>query len=46
LIYVGVIPQSQWALALGVQALWLVLFSILSAFVWQAAARRVVIQGG
>ncbi|HUN28685.1 MAG TPA: ABC-2 family transporter protein [Alphaproteobacteria bacterium] len=46
LIYVGVIPPSQWAVALGVQALWLVLFSGLSAVVWQAAERRVVIQGG
>jgi ABC-2 type transport system permease protein len=46
LIYVGVIPPSQWPLALGVQALWLVLFSGLSALVWRAAARRVIIQGG
>jgi ABC-2 type transport system permease protein len=46
LIYVGVIPPSQWPLALGVQALWLVLFSGISALVWQAAERRVVIQGG
>ncbi len=46
LIYVGVIAPSQWALALGVQAAWLVLFSGLSALVWQAAERRVVIQGG
>jgi ABC-2 type transport system permease protein len=46
LIYVGVIPQSAWAEAIGVQLLWLVLFSGLSAIVWHAAARRVVIQGG
>lgn len=46
LIYVGVITPAQWPLALGVQALWLVLFSGLSAIVWQAAERRVVIQGG
>jgi ABC-type uncharacterized transport system permease subunit len=41
-----VIPASQWPIALGVQALWLVLFSLLSTFVWRAAARRVVVQGG
>lgn len=46
LIYVGVIPQSQWAEAIGVQLLWLVLFAGLSTMVWQAAARRIVIQGG
>jgi ABC-2 type transport system permease protein len=46
LIYVGVITPAQWPLALGVQAAWLLLFSGLSAVVWQAAARRVVIQGG
>jgi len=46
LIYVGVIPSSQWMLAIGVQLLWLVLFGGLSAVVWQAAARRIVVQGG
>jgi ABC-2 type transport system permease protein len=46
LIYVGVIPPAQWAVAIGVQVLWLVLFGALSAIIWQAAARRVVIQGG
>jgi ABC-2 type transport system permease protein len=46
LIYVGVITPAQWALALGVQAAWLLLFSGLSAVVWQAAARRIVIKGG
>jgi len=46
LIYVGVIAPAQWLLALGVQTAWLLLFSGLSAVVWQAAARRVVIQGG
>jgi ABC-2 type transport system permease protein len=46
LIYVGVITPAQWPLALGAQALWLLLFSGLSAIVWHAAERRVVIQGG
>ena len=46
LIYVGVIPPSAWALSLGVQALWLIVFGGLSAFIWRAAARHLVIQGG
>ncbi len=46
LIYVGVIPRSQWAAALGIQAAWLVAFSLLSTLVWAAASRRIVVQGG
>jgi ABC-2 type transport system permease protein len=46
LIYVGVIPRTQWAAALGIQAAWLALFSLLSAAVWTAASRRIVVQGG
>lgn len=46
LIYVGVIPASQWASSIAVQIAWLVLFSVLSSIVWRAASNRVVIQGG
>jgi ABC-2 type transport system permease protein len=46
LIYVGVIPRSQWIAYLGVQLLWLGIFAILSTMVWRAASRRVVVQGG
>jgi ABC-2 type transport system permease protein len=46
LIYVGVIQPHDYARYLAIQVLWLVLFSGLSALVWQAASRRVVIQGG
>jgi ABC-2 type transport system permease protein len=46
LIYVGVISPDRWATYLGVQVLWLVLFSGISTVVWRAASRRVVIQGG
>ncbi len=46
LIYVGVIPASQWMTYFAVQILWLALFGALSTFVWRAASRRVVIQGG
>ena len=46
LIYVGIIPPSDWAGALVVQLAWLALFSGLATFVWRAASRRVVVQGG
>ena len=46
LIYVGVIPPSQWANAFAVQITWLIAFAGLSTLVWRAGARRVVIQGG
>lgn len=46
LIYVGVIPASQWAASIATQVTWLVLFAGLSTLVWRAAANRVVIQGG
>ena len=46
LIYVGVIGPSEWAVYLTAQCAWLAIFSVLSALVWRAASRRVVIQGG
>lgn len=46
LIYVGVITPPEYARYFAIQATWLGLFSALSFFVWRAAARRVVIQGG
>src|SRR5581483_9164065 len=46
LIYVGVIHPQDYGRYLLVQVLWLALFSTLSLFMWRAAARRVVIQGG
>lgn len=46
LIYVGIIPPSGYLASFAVQVLWLVLFGALSAAVWRAAARKVVIQGG
>ncbi len=46
LIYVGVIGPHQWVRYLAAQVLWLVLFAGLSALIWRAASRRVVIQGG
>lgn len=46
LIYVGLIPPAQYGRYFLTQVLWLAAFSGLSWFVWQAASRRVVIQGG
>ncbi|MGZ3499185.1 MAG: ABC transporter permease [Vulcanimicrobiaceae bacterium] len=46
LIYIGVIPPQHYARYFAVQFIWLGLFSLLSALIWRAASRRVVIQGG
>lgn len=46
LIYVGIIPRSQWLTSIAIQLAWLAAFAVLSTFVWQAGSRRVVIQGG
>jgi len=46
LIYVGIIRPGDYARYVAIQVLWLVLFAGLSWLVWQAASRRVVIQGG
>jgi ABC-2 type transport system permease protein len=46
LIYVGIIPPSQWIRSFAVQLLWLLLFALLSMVVWRAASQKVVIQGG
>ena len=46
LIYVGQIPPSGYAAALALQAGWFVAFVVLAWLVWNAAQRRVVIQGG
>jgi ABC-2 type transport system permease protein len=46
LIYVGTIGPEQYATALLLQAGWLVVFAGAAAFMWQAAQRRVVVQGG
>lgn len=46
LIYVGVIPPSQWLASLTVQVGWLATFGALATFVWRAASQRVTIQGG
>jgi len=46
LIYVGIIPPSQWLASFAVQLMWLALFAGLSAIAWRSAQRKVVIQGG
>lgn len=46
LIYVGVIPPSQWATALAIQLGWLIAFAGISTIIWRAGSQRIVIQGG
>ena len=46
LIYVGIVRPAQYLEYLGIQALWASLFGALSWVVWQAASRRIVVQGG
>lgn len=46
LIYVGIISPSQYAQYFGIQILWAALFGGLSYIMWQAASRRIVVQGG
>jgi len=46
LIYVGHIPPARYPEAIGVQLLWVVVLAGISALMWRAGARRVVVQGG
>ena len=46
LIYVGVIPPAHWAVAIGLQVLWVVTLAVVATVMWRAGARRVVVQGG
>jgi ABC-2 type transport system permease protein len=46
LIYVGIIHRTAWAGALAFQLGWLTIFALVSHFMWRAAARRIVVQGG
>ena len=46
LIYVGQIPPSRYAAALLLQTGWFAAFALLSWLIWNAAQRRVVVQGG
>ena len=46
LIYVGEIQPDGYAEALGLQVLWIVIFSAIAALMWRAGAKRVVVQGG
>ncbi len=46
LIYLGNIPPSRYAAALGSQVAWALAFAAISAIIWRAAQRHIVIQGG
>ena len=45
-IYVGTISPTQYAQALGLQALWVAAFGAVAWVVWRAGTRRIVVQGG
>jgi ABC-2 type transport system permease protein len=46
LIYVGEIHPARYVEAMGLQVMWLAILGGVSALVWRAGARRVVVQGG
>ncbi|GAC1310741.1 MAG: ABC-2 family transporter protein [Vulcanimicrobiaceae bacterium] len=46
LIYVGVIPPERYLAAIGTQLLWLAALGSVSALIWRAGAKRIVVQGG
>jgi ABC-2 type transport system permease protein len=46
LIYLEKIPPSGYLVAFATQIAWCIAFALLSAVVWRAAQRRIVVQGG
>ena len=46
LIYVRVIPPARYLEVMGLQVLWILALGAVSALLWRAGARRVVVQGG
>ncbi len=46
LIYLGTIPPHRWGAALASQVAWALAFAAISAVMWRAAQRHVVVQGG
>jgi ABC-2 type transport system permease protein len=46
LIYVGAIGPERYAEVMGLQLLWIAVLGGISAVMWRAGARRVVVQGG
>lgn len=46
LIYVGAIAPGDYAKAIGLQILWIAVFSMVAVFMWRGGAKRVVVQGG
>ena len=45
-IYIGELPPEAWPAAIASQLGWLAVFALASTFLWRAAERRVVAQGG
>jgi ABC-2 type transport system permease protein len=46
LIYVGEVAPDRWPEVIGLQLMWIAIFSVIAVFMWRAGARRVVVQGG
>jgi viologen exporter family transport system permease protein len=46
LIYVGIIPPSEYLQVMALQLFWLLVLAGISSVVWRAGAKRVVVQGG
>jgi ABC-2 type transport system permease protein len=46
LIYVGQIPPSRYAEVMGFQLFWVAALALVSAALWRAGAKRVIVQGG
>ena len=46
LIYVGNIPPARYGEVMALQALWVAVLGSVSAILWRAGARRIVVQGG
>ncbi len=46
LIYVGVLGPDRYFVAIATQVLWLAILGSISAVIWRAGAKRIVVQGG
>jgi viologen exporter family transport system permease protein len=46
LIYVGAVSPDRYPEVLGLQLMWIAIFSVVSVVIWRAGAKRVVVQGG
>ena len=45
-IYIGIMPAGDAIKAIGIQAAWVVVLSLLLAWIWKHARGKVMVQGG